>query len=185
MQCFGIVCKQVFDLSSKKPRPKGVLDISADPQFFVYSTNRPLAIELFKILQEVGSVLIPGIPIRFDLLLPVRRCKIGVETHPVCDALDETAWGGAEAIVLETVDELVGYDAVDFGGHARGGVDLRNVRERKVNLLDVVVVIVADCVGHAGHVLEDERHGAGWRDCRLRVWGSVVQEFEDVQSAGG
>ncbi len=86
----------------------------------------------------------------------MRRAQITVEPHPVGHALDQAARASPLGVPLVAVDELVGQDARDLVGEARGGVDRVDVVEREVDLFVVVVEGGLD-LGRSGSV----RGGSG------------------------
>ena len=69
----------------------------------------------------------------------MRRAEIAVQAYPVGHALDQTAGASPLGIPLVAMDQLMGQDARDLVGEARGGVDRVDVVEREVDLFVVVV----------------------------------------------
>jgi hypothetical protein len=129
-------------------------------------------------------VLIPAVPLGIVLALPMRRREVAAKTDPVGDAFDETARTRAEAVVLETMDHLVGEDAGNFGGDTILGL-AGNVAEGEVDLLVVVVQVRPLGEGHAAHVAQNKRHGAGGWQSGSRARRRMVEEAEDVADREG
>jgi len=84
----------------------------------------------------------------------MRGFETCTKANPVCNTLDETAWAGALAVVLETVDDFVDEDSADFICATVRAV--HNVLARKVDLLDRVR---AGRVGYTVHGSKDELDG--------------------------
>lgn len=110
---------------------------------------------------------------------------MALQTHPVGDALDQTAGTGAKGVVLEAVDDLVRDDAGDLVGEARLGPNAGDVPQGEVDLLVVAVEVRPRGVGDAGHVPQDEGHGPGGRGSGGGARGGGVQVAEDVADGRG